>query len=186
MKGWPERLAELGHHVATELEWDQVWAIIARELRLRSVSAAGAQLWRLRFASWIVSLDADPRTCRYCGGAIDETLSIRATYCTTACRKAAFRARQANEPSPFEIEVSRAQRTLVELRQHAAMGQRALRRWMKTGIPIEPPDWTTLDHVPMLPPPCEGGCGDGPCTRTQGSCLYSRSTRPVHDATEED
>lgn len=185
MRGWPSRLAELGQHIATELDWDQVWAIIARELRLHDSNAAAAQLWRLRFASWIVSLAADPRTCRYCGNQIDETLSTRAAYCTTACRKAAFRARQANELSPFDEEVSRSNRTLAELRQQATTSQRALRRWGKMGISVEPPDWTALDHVPMLPAPCDGGC-DGPCSRTQGICLYAHTTRPVHDATEED
>jgi hypothetical protein len=179
VKGWPDRLAEVGRHQATEFRWTQTWALIARSLRQHDLAHAEAQLWSLRFASWARSLLADSRTCRYCGGHI-ATDDARARYCSVSCRKATFRCRKEKRPTPLDELTARAARTLDELRSEASRGQRALRRWRD---PVPPPDWTALDHVPSLPDPCTGGCppADDRCTHTGAICLYARTRHAPED-----
>lgn len=179
---WTTRLVALGTHQPTELAWPQVWALVARATRLHGEPAAAAQVWSLKLASWIVSLDGDPKTCRHCGALI-EAESKRAAYCAVACRKAAFRCRQASESTPFEHEVARAKKVIAELSSEAALAERAIRRWAKQQISVNPPDWTRFDHVPSLPAPCQGGCR-AVCDHTGAICLYARTARPIEDEDE--
>ena len=170
---WTDRLDELGGHSA-DVRWRQVWALIARGERMRGKGRDWTRrtLWTLKRASWLVALAADPRTCRACGARI-ESRHAAALYCTVACRKVAYRRREAKELTPFEAEVARAQEEIAEIRSEMKRGLSALKRWKKAGVWIPPPDFARLDHVPALPDRCASMCADGACPHTDGGlCLY--------------
>ena len=171
-QGWATRLNELAVFRPTT-EWADVWALMVRGQRVRSLQWIEEQLWQWKFAAWVLLLDADPTTCRSCGGRIDKAHAL-SRYCQTACRKVAFRRRKAGDFTPFESLVAEARQSLKQVRHEIQLAHRGLRRLGKGAFTF-PPDLTRLDHLPKIPPRCGAGCERGSeCTHTQkGVCLFA-------------
>lgn len=177
---WTLRMGEVGSYHATELVWDEVWALIAYGYRRESPEWTQQVLWDLRLWSWVASLEGDHGTCQCCGARIDKPL-LRRTHCSSACRKVACRCRAHDPPesTPFGAVVEEAKRHLRRIRHLVTEAQRWLRRAEKlhqTFLTI-PPDWSRIDHLPMLPRPC-GKCdhsAEHRCRHTGGICLYAQT-----------
>jgi len=178
---WTTRLGELAGFDVLDVRWRDAWAVIARGERAKGRPWAQGLLWSLKLHAWIVSLDADPSTCRTCGGLIRAD-HARARYCGTPCRKVAYRAREKKQPTAWADEVARAQEALADWRREATLAQRALRRWQQAGPAlIMPPDWTRYDPVVALPSHCATHCR-GACPHTDGGiCLYAATAVPFSD-----
>lgn len=173
---WTLRLDELARFVAPDVRWRDVWAVIARGERSdKGRDWSTGLLWSLKRNAWLVDLDDDPTTCRACGGRITGGHAL-ALYCSTACRKVAFRCRSKGTSTPWAQTAAEARAALADWRRQVDLAHRTVRRWERKAegpLVISPPDWTRFDHLPVLPERCEDRCG-GACPHTGGGvCLYA-------------
>lgn len=183
---WTSRLHGLAGFSAPDIHWRDVWVIIARGERAKGRDWAQGLLWSLKRHAWIIALDNESTTCRACGGKIQATHAL-ARYCSTACRKVAFRRRDKGTPTDWQQTVAEANEALAAWRREVGLAQRAMRRWQRTGPPlIMPPDLTRYDHLPVLPERCQTICG-GACPHTDGgACLYAATVDPENHFSDDD
>lgn len=161
--------------------WPDVWSLACRAL----VAGGGtrdleAYLWRWRWSGWILQLDADPSTCRVCGGRIGasgEVIHGRRSSCSNACRQIRARCRAKVEPTPWAERVSEAHAMRAQLLEEASAASKwhLRRRVLHPSSVVLPPDWTRLRHAPDLPARCDRTCDrNAACEHTQaGPCVFA-------------
>jgi ferredoxin len=82
------------------------------------------RLWSYRLWSWALSLDHDPKTCRFCGATF-EPPRVDAIYCSAKCRVSAHRHK---ENSPLTQLVKKAEEELASLKRDIESSKRWVRR----------------------------------------------------------
>jgi hypothetical protein len=173
IEGWPGRLAEIGSFRST-IPWDELWPLLALAQAEKGIPWLERILWRFRLHQWILALDDDERTCRTCGAMVSPPDPLR-RYCSTACRKVAFRRRQGRERTAIEQVVLEAHRDLSRLQievDHAQAWMALQRRRKRI---LLPPDLLRIDHLPELPARCGAACSESgkTCVATGSVCLYA-------------
>jgi hypothetical protein len=176
MTGWVQRLGELAHYRPQGVVWDtEIWPMMARAEVAKGTRWLQDKLWDLKFASWIIHIDTKPDTCRACGAKIEGAHEL-SRYCSTACRKVAYRRRAANKPTDWEATVATANETLGVVRETMRHANRWWKHQHQRGQPpaIAPPDLTRIDHLPYTPGRCGQGCdATSTCSHTGGICLFT-------------
>ena len=180
--GWSDRLEELAVFRPEGAEWADVWALIVQGQRRHTLTWTQEHLWTWKLASWLIEIDASPTTCRMCGGRIEDGTAL-SRYCCPACRKAAYRRRNAGQPTPFAERVAVARADLRRVRTEIEAGHRTIRRLQQMQCAFTfPPDLARLDHLPVLPRRCGCGCHrDSQCTHTGGGICLFAATGDVED-----
>lgn len=181
-----DRWAEFGLARVPDPPWADVWAFV----RLCRVSGRGLGevedvLFRWRWTGWILQLAQDPLTCVSCGARMEAKVG-RQIQCDGACRMARVRAHARGERSAWEqrVEFARVMRAeLVETMRLARV--RLVRdRILSATSTVLPPDWSAMQHAPVLPSRCpgcggggdredRGGVGQAACAHTDGLCVFS-------------
>jgi len=181
-----DRWMEFGSARVPDPPWADVWALV----RLGRAAGRGlveveSLLFRWRWTGWILQLAADSSTCLSCGARIEQRVG-RQTQCDGACRVARVRSHARGGSSAWERRVEEAKATRAELVETMRLARvRLVRdRILSASSTVLPPDWTAMQHAPMLPARCPGCGGDGDCegrgdvgrsrcAHTDGLCVFS-------------
>jgi hypothetical protein len=162
------------------LRWRDAWAILVRGRWHMGHQWSEKTLWGLRYWNWVLSITEDPSSCKTCGAKIPSDNRL-ALYCTTACRKVAYRRKRAGENTPLQDLAEEARGRLAELKRDIESSHRWVRRKNKSAGSrmLIAPDLAAVDHLPGAPEPCGAGCErSSPCTHTDGSvCLLAGTGR---------
>jgi len=170
MNSFEKRLAELGEF-SLEMEPQDLWVLIARAQLVEGGSSwLSKWLWDYRYCKWVVSLE--DRSCMACGA----SLRFRrgdARFCDEACAQQARRARNRNPPhrTTHKRRIDKAASQLEEMESELF----SFREWhRRTTAFVLPPDLLSIDHLPVVPKRCGGGCTPSSvCTHTGGVCFFA-------------
>ena len=164
----------------TPMRWRDAWAVLVRGRWHLGIEWSEKTLWNLRYWNWVLEVCEAPSSCRTCGAKIPSENRL-ARYCSTACRKVAYRKKRAGSNTPLQDLREQAQQRLSELKRDIESSHRWVRRKTKSSSSrmLVAPDLTSVDHLPEAPRPCGAGCErSSPCTHTDGSvCLLAGTGR---------
>ncbi|MAG24114.1 hypothetical protein CMI47_00915 [Candidatus Pacearchaeota archaeon] len=172
----------------TPLRWRDAWAILVRGRWHMGTEWSEQKLWNLRYWNWVVALADDALSCRTCGSKISSDNPL-ARYCSTGCRKVAYRRKRSGALTPLEELKEEGLSRLADLRRDIESSHRWVRRKTKSANGpriLVAPDLTGVDHLPGPPSPCGAGCEQtSPCEHTDGSvCLLAGTGRWGNDPEE--
>lgn len=175
------RWLEFGAASIPDPPWPEVWAAVARgQASGRGLGEVENLLFRWRFSGWILSLDMDPSTCPVCGDRMSPGGNRPRISCSNRCRQLRVRHKAEGTPTSWGDQVAEARTVRKAVLEALLAAQRASvrHRLLHPGSVVMPPDWTSLQHAPLLPPRCglcvgEGGRGTA-CAHTEGGlCLFA-------------
>jgi hypothetical protein len=182
-----DRWMEFGLARVPDPPWADVWALVHSCRALgHGLGDVEDALFRWRWSGWILQLASEPSTCLACGARMDSRVGQQ-TQCDGTCRVARFRRHARGEHSAWEQRVEEAKGVRAELVEAMRLARVRLVRdriLSTSSVPAFPPDWTVMQHAPVLPARCPGcaGGGDGGerggaggpwCAHTDGPCLFS-------------